>query len=166
MRHSKLRIVTVILVGVTLGVGAFTFHYAEGTAYMSDDPSACLNCHVMRPQFTAWERGRHHAVTTCNDCHVPHDLVGKWLTKSLNGWHHSKAFTLGGFPEHIRIHEPGLAVVEANCVRCHGQLFHQPSASHAQNVIDDGCVRCHPGVAHAAEHTHTPDRFEQRGIAP
>lgn len=45
MRHSKLRIVTVILVGVTLGVGAFTFHYAEGTAYMSDDPSACLNCH-------------------------------------------------------------------------------------------------------------------------
>ena len=39
-----------ILLGVPAGVGAFTFVYAKGFSYMSSDPRACVNCHVMKPQ--------------------------------------------------------------------------------------------------------------------
>jgi cytochrome c nitrite reductase small subunit len=40
--------VFVVLVGTTLGLGLFTFHYAKGTSYMSNDPLVCANCHVMQ----------------------------------------------------------------------------------------------------------------------
>ncbi len=143
-------------IGILFGVGVSTFVLAEGTSYMSDRPETCVNCHVMRPQYHSWERGRHHAVATCNDCHVPTDPLGKWIAKSSNGWHHSKAFTTGDYPEVIRIKPHNLAIVEANCVRCHGTLFHHPSTEHAASVESDGCIRCHAGVAHAAEHTLIP----------
>ncbi len=142
--------------GVAIGAGTSTFMLAEGTAYLSDRPEACVNCHVMKSQFHSWERGRHHAHATCNDCHVPNDLLGKWLAKSSNGWHHSSAFTTGDYPETIRIKPNNLAIVEANCVRCHGALFHHTTSQHAQSVQSDGCTRCHSGVAHTAEHTLVP----------
>ena len=34
--------------GVLLGIGATTFEYAEGLSYLSTDPKACANCHIMR----------------------------------------------------------------------------------------------------------------------
>jgi hypothetical protein len=34
------------LVGALLGVGGFTFYYAEGFSYPSSDPDACVNCHM------------------------------------------------------------------------------------------------------------------------
>ena len=37
------------LLGVLVGVGGFTGHYAEGLSYFSKDPAACMNCHIMRP---------------------------------------------------------------------------------------------------------------------
>lgn len=156
MRLTRSRIVILALVGAVVGAALSTFRFAEGTSYLSNRPEACVNCHVMRPQFASWERGRHHAVASCNDCHVPADPIGKMIAKTSNGWHHSKAFTLGDFPETIRIKPTNLAIVEANCIRCHGALFHNPSAQHADDVASDGCVRCHAGVAHAAEHTTVP----------
>ena len=143
-------------IGIALGAGVSTFRLADGTAYLSDSPEACVNCHVMRPQFASWERGRLHTVATCNDCHVPTDPLGKWLAKSANGWHHSKAFTLGDYPESIRIKSGNLAIVEANCIRCHGALFHHPTSSTAEAVTADGCTRCHAGVGHAAEQSLIP----------
>ena len=32
---------------------------------------------------------------TCNDCHVPHDFLGKYTSKASNGFWHSAHFTLG-----------------------------------------------------------------------
>ena len=150
------RIIVISLVGVALGASASTFDFAEGNSYLSDVPETCVNCHVMRPQYNSWERSRHHAVATCNDCHVPSDGLNKWIAKSANGWHHSKAFTLGDYPENIRIKPNNLAIVEANCIRCHGSLFHHATTTSASAVAADGCVRCHAGVAHAAEHTMVP----------
>ncbi|HET9764987.1 MAG TPA: cytochrome c nitrite reductase small subunit, partial [Casimicrobiaceae bacterium] len=37
-----------VLVGVLAGLGGYTFLYAEGFSYMSSDPRACVNCHIMR----------------------------------------------------------------------------------------------------------------------
>ena len=43
-----------ITLGMLLGVGAYTFVYARGYAYMTDNAEACVNCHVMQDQFNGW----------------------------------------------------------------------------------------------------------------
>jgi cytochrome c nitrite reductase small subunit len=75
-----------IAIGVVTGIGVYTFVYAKGYSYMSNNPNSCANCHVMNEQFDAWQKSSHHTVATCNDCHTPHDLVGKYYTKASNGF--------------------------------------------------------------------------------
>jgi cytochrome c nitrite reductase small subunit len=131
------------LVGVAVGLGLYTVSYAEALAYLSDDPRACANCHVMNEQYDGWQKGPHHAVATCNDCHVPHDFVGKYLSKALNGYHHSRAFTLQDFHEPIQITPRNAAALQAGCLHCHGDFVH--AIGH-----DVACVHCHRDVGHGA----------------
>src|SRR5688572_30492436 len=70
-------IAAAVAVGLALGLGAFTFVYARGASYLTNDPEACGNCHIMREHLGAWVKSSHHAVATCNDCHTPHDFIGK-----------------------------------------------------------------------------------------
>lgn len=138
-----------VLAGVLVGSSAYTFIYANGFSYMTNDPATCVNCHVMRDQYDSWHKSSHHAVATCNDCHVPHDFVGKWYTKASNGYHHSKAFTLQDFHEPIRIKPHNSLVLERNCLYCHDNLVHDIAASHRPTDGDlIGCVRCHNEVGH------------------
>lgn len=137
------------LVGVLIGTGAYTFNYAEGTSYLSNDPKACVNCHIMREQFDGWQKTSHHAVATCNDCHVPHDFVGKYVTKAVHGYRHSKGFTFQDFHEPIRITEPDRGIVEANCVRCHSMFVSQITEGHGSSE-PIGCTHCHADVGHGA----------------
>jgi cytochrome c nitrite reductase small subunit len=148
---------TAVLFGVLIGAGAFTFVEAKGASYLSDDPAVCVNCHIMRAEYDGWRHASHHAVATCNDCHLPHDnFLHKLLVKASNGYHHSKAFTLQGFLEPIRIKPGNAAVLEANCLRCHGELVSEITAHGTLGVPTDpsleadlyACVRCHPGVGH------------------
>jgi cytochrome c nitrite reductase small subunit len=135
------------LVGVGLGLGLFTLHEAEGTSYLSDDPRSCVNCHIMRPQFDGWQKASHHGVATCVDCHLPESGLPKYFAKALNGWHHSKAFTLEDFAEPIRITPRNAAILEANCLRCHGALLHDTvAASGGRDALS--CVHCHRDVGH------------------
>ena len=70
-------LVLCILVGTLLGTGAFTVRYAEGFSYLSNDPKACVNCHIMRDQYDGWQKASHHAVASpllnvaraCQTCH-------------------------------------------------------------------------------------------------
>lgn len=136
------------LIGVLLGAGGFTFRYAEGTSYLSNDPRACVNCHIMREQYDGWQKSAHHANATCNDCHVPHDFVGKYIAKVDHGYRHSKAFTFQDFHEPIQITPHDLDIVETNCVRCHSG-FVEPITSHAGMTGETvSCVKCHAGVGH------------------
>jgi cytochrome c nitrite reductase small subunit len=41
-------------IGLAVGVGGYTFVYARGGSYLTDDPAACANCHVMREQYDGW----------------------------------------------------------------------------------------------------------------
>lgn len=150
-------VVASALVGVLGGAGGFTFITAKGTAYLSDDPEVCVSCHIMREQYDGWRHGSHHAVAVCNDCHLPRDsLVGKLYVKALNGWNHSKAFTLQNFPEPIRIKPDNAVVLEQNCLRCHTPLVDNLIAHGTLGVPTDptwkadlyGCVRCHQSVGH------------------
>lgn len=136
------------LVGIAIGIGSFTFLYADGSAYLSNDPKACANCHIMRANHDAWSKSSHHEVATCNDCHAPHDsIVAKLWVKGENGFRHSLAFTTGRFHEPIRIRAKNRAVTEAACRSCHQLMVQainpQPGAGEAIE-----CIRCHADVGH------------------
>jgi cytochrome c nitrite reductase small subunit len=134
--------------GVVLGLGAYVFWYAEGASYFSDDPRACVNCHVMRDQYDGWQKASHHANATCNDCHVPHDTLRKYLAKAENGWHHSRAFTLQDFHEPIRITPKNARTLQENCVRCHRELVQEITGHGSAGDESNNCVRCHAAVGH------------------
>lgn len=133
-----------------VGVGVFTFTYAHGFSYFSNDPTACVNCHIMRDQYDSWRKGPHHAAAVCNDCHVPNDFFGKYLAKGLNGYHHSTAFTFGGFHEPIQIKERNAGILQENCLRCHGDFVHSIVAGAKTDADAVQCVHCHRGVGHGA----------------
>ncbi len=135
-----------LLFGGVIGLGLFTVSYAEDTSYLSDDPSACRNCHVMNDVYDAWSRGPHHAVATCNDCHIPHELPDKYVVKALNGWNHSVAFTLQAFHEPIAITPHNKNVALRNCVTCH-EDFVSLINHQGQSEVED-CTRCHGSVGH------------------
>jgi cytochrome c nitrite reductase small subunit len=136
------------MVGVFLGLGLFTFDYAKGTSYLSDDPQTCNNCHIMREQFDAWQRSSHSDIATCNDCHTPHDsLISKWIVKGINGFNHSAAFTLGNFHEPIRIRQFNADIAQQNCVDCHEALVENVIGIHSDESLR--CTSCHGNVGHA-----------------
>jgi cytochrome c nitrite reductase small subunit len=136
-----------VFAGTFVGAGTYTLNYAQGTSYLSNDPKACVNCHIMREQYDGWQHASHHAAATCNDCHVPHDFVGKYLAKMDHGYRHSKAFTLQNFHEPIQITPADLKIVEANCRRCHEELIEEiDQVGHAAGSTD--CVHCHSSVGH------------------
>jgi cytochrome c nitrite reductase small subunit len=137
-----------VLVGVLLGLGLFTFKYAEGFSYLSSDPKACVNCHIMRPQYESWQKSSHHAVARCVDCHLPHDFIGKYVAKAENGYHHSKGFTFQDFHEPIMIKPKNAAILQANCVACHGELVHELVGGVNGSPNEVQCVHCHAGVGH------------------
>lgn len=138
-----------ILAGLACGIGGYTFVYARGHSYLTDDPAACANCHIMRDHFRAWTRSSHHAIAVCNDCHTPSDLVPKYLTKAQNGFWHSFYFTSGRYPDPLQITARNHDVVESACRTCHAQMTLSIDAAHAAG--DPGaltCTRCHNDVGH------------------
>ena len=136
-----------LAIGLAAGTGVFTFLYAKGGSYLSNDPRACANCHVMREQLDGWQHSSHRAVATCNDCHTPHDLFGKAATKARNGFWHSFYFTTGNFHEPIQIKARNREIVEHNCRGCHEGTVGAMNAGHGRSE-DLSCVRCHGSVGH------------------
>jgi cytochrome c nitrite reductase small subunit len=135
-----------LLAGVTLGLGAFTFVYAKGYSYLLNDPAACANCHVMREYLDGWIKGSHRSVATCNDCHAPHDLLGKYITKARNGFMHSLAFTSGRFPDAIEITDWNRRITEAACRHCHEDVVLAMDGPHHLEKVS--CLRCHSAAGH------------------
>lgn len=141
------RWILAVLWGVLLGVGIFTFGYAQGAAYLTNDPAACANCHVMREQYAGWMKASHRNAAVCNDCHAPSGLVGKYTTKALNGFLHSWAFTTGWFPDRIRITGRNHRVTEGTCLGCHATITSALGTAREHRETED-CLRCHRGVGH------------------
>lgn len=132
--------------GTAVGIGGFTFVYGRGASYLTNDPGACVNCHVMNPQYSGWLQSSHRSVAVCNDCHAPHDLVGKYWTKARNGWHHSSAFTTGRFPDQLVITPANRAVTEGACRYCHADLVAAVDGPMGDQPRE--CLTCHSDVGH------------------
>jgi cytochrome c nitrite reductase small subunit len=134
--------------GVFLGLSLFTFRFAQGLSYLSNDPAACKNCHIMNDQYDSWMKSSHHSVATCNDCHVPQTFPNKYFVKAENGWHHSQAFTLQNFHEPIRIRPSNLQELQHNCIRCHSIMVGDIAAHRDVEANDARCTECHRSAGH------------------
>ena len=135
-----------VVVGLAAGIGSFTFRYADGLSYLSTDPRACVNCHIMRPQYDSWQKSSHHTAAVCIDCHLPHEFFAKYLAKAENGYRHSEKFTTGNFAEPIVVQARGREILQANCVGCHADVAH--AILTGPRGRDLACVHCHSGVGH------------------
>jgi len=143
----RLALIMALAVGLTAGIGGFTFIYAKGGSYLSNDPKACANCHIMQDHLDGWVKSSHRSVATCNDCHTPASFIPKYFTKADHGFFHSLAFTTGDFHEPIRMKERSQRVTENACRRCHQDIVHDIEAPRTSNETLS-CIRCHSDVGH------------------
>lgn len=139
-----------VLVGLVVGLGCYTFIYAKGYSYLLNNPAACTNCHVMQAEYDAWIKSSHRSAATCNDCHTPHNLIGKYAVKANDGFWHSFYFTSGKYPDNIQITKFDHQVTENACRRCHENITSAIDGNVVHGKADGlECTRCHSSVGHS-----------------
>jgi cytochrome c nitrite reductase small subunit len=152
MRNNIRKIESSILalaIGLAIGLGAYTFVYAKGAAYLTNNSASCANCHVMQEQYDGWLKSSHRSVATCNDCHTPPGTLAKYATKASNGFWHSFYFTLNNFHDPIQITERNRNVTEQACRKCHTEITTAlETANHAHGNQQTSCLHCHRSVGH------------------
>ncbi len=148
----------IVFGGIISGLGIYIIYLSRVHSYLSDDPSACVNCHVMTPYYQTWFHNSHSKWTNCNDCHVPHDNVfNKYYFKAKDGLYHSTIFTLNLEPIAIRAKEASSNVIMENCIRCHNQINNEfvktGMITFTETTQGKGkaCWDCHSTVAHGKQ---------------
>lgn len=140
--------------GIFVGLAFLIIYISNAPSYLSDKPEACINCHIMTPQYITWRNSSHSRVATCNDCHVPQDnFIRKFYFKASDGLRHSTIFTFRMEPQVIQIKDAGKRVVQENCIRCHQNLIDQTGLikvkytkfSHGRDKL---CWDCHRETPH------------------
>jgi cytochrome c nitrite reductase small subunit len=137
------------LIGMAAGVGIYTFVYAKGSSYLTNNPASCANCHIMSDQYSGWLKSSHRSVATCNDCHTPAGFFATYATKASNGFWHSFAFTTGRSHEPIQIKTHNREITDNACRKCHSEITENIEGAHALNKGEQiSCLRCHGSVGH------------------
>ena len=148
------RIPAILSGAMLIGLALHVFIVSRAPSYLSDDPSTCMNCHIMAPQYATWMHSSHRERAHCNDCHVPHNnVVNKYYFKAKDGLRHATIFTLRNEPQVIQIREEGRHVVQDNCIRCHGELLSDErvntlAMSHHHKRMERPCWECHRETPH------------------
>lgn len=141
--------------GIAAGLLGLFLYLLRFHTYLGDDPSACVNCHIMTPYYATWMHSSHGRNTTCNDCHVPHDnVLNKYYFKAKDGSNHVFKFVTRQERQAIQAIEASAGVIMDNCIRCHTQLnqeFVQTGRityMQAQCGAGRACWDCHRDVPH------------------
>ena len=114
-------IVLSICAGAILGLAGYIAYASNVTSYLTNDPSACTNCHVMSSYYATWSHSSHATRATCNDCHVPHpSVIAKYYFKAKDGLYHAAVFTA---------HAPGAPSEDGQRYGHHEQLHPLPYAA-------------------------------------
>lgn len=144
-----------IMGGIIAGLGGYTVYMSRAYSYLSDDPAACVNCHIMTPYYQSWDHSSHAQWATCNDCHVPQDNMLKgYAFKAKDGLYHAAIFTLRAEPQAIRPRDESYGVIMNNCIRCHTQLNTEFVKTGMISYCDvkegkgKACWDCHTNVPH------------------
>lgn len=148
MREKNFLLLCAVSAGFAIGIGIYSFIYAEGFSYMSSEPRVCANCHIMNLQYDSWQKSGHHHTATCSDCHLPSNFLFKYIAKAENGYRHSKGFTFQNFHEPIMINNKNSKILQDNCLRCHKDLFEFPNPMGKDALRELKCVHCHSSVGH------------------
>lgn len=144
-----------IIGGIVAGLGIYTIYMSRAHSYLSDEPSTCVNCHIMAPYYQSWNNSSHANWATCNDCHVPQDnFFRQYAFKAMDGLYHAAVFTVRAEPQVIRPRDAGNNVIMENCVRCHTQLNREfvktgmITYSQAKKGEGKACWDCHTQIPH------------------
>ena len=145
------------MAGVVCGLGGlFMYLLRAHTYFVGDDPSACVNCHIMTPYYATWSHSSHGRDATCNDCHVPHqNLALKYGFKAMDGLKHTAYFVTHAERQAPMAETLTGQVVMDNCIRCHEQLNTEfvktGRMSYMQQQAKGGkvCWDCHRNVPHS-----------------
>ena len=158
MKNSKfLKYAALLVFVIAIGVFAYVVHISKALSYLSSDPKACINCHVMNTQYATWQHSSHAQTAGCVDCHLPRDnMVNKYIAKAKDGYNHTVAFTFNTYKNAIKISDDGAKRVQENCISCHASLNAQViSNSDLNHKYDDPsvatgrrCWECHKDVPH------------------
>ena len=81
-------IFAILLIAIVI-IACYTFWHAKGASYLSNDSEAC-NDYLSAPHS---QKIAGQPRATCNDCHLPHNFVSKWIAKAQSGVGHAYAFT-------------------------------------------------------------------------
>jgi cytochrome c nitrite reductase small subunit len=157
MNQSKAsKIIAFVLVVVATGLLIYTAYISKAHSYLSKDPRACINCHVMNTQYATWQHSSHKDVG-CVECHLPTDnFFDKYIAKMKDGWNHSVAFTLGTYDHAIKISDDGAKRVQKNCISCHESMVSNIQKNHdinhnynnTKDLSNRKCWSCHQSVPH------------------
>ncbi|WP_028584331.1 cytochrome c nitrite reductase small subunit [Desulfogranum mediterraneum] len=150
----KLSALTIFVIAlITLG---YLVNLSKALSYLSSDPKACINCHVMQTQYATWQHSSHAQRASCVECHLPRDtMANKYAAKARDGWNHTLVFTMNSYQQNIGISADGAKRVQANCIACHAELTAVIRSSsdsyHDFKGIpnrDRTCWECHREVPH------------------
>lgn len=171
MKENKmLKKIAIIVFLIAVGSFGYLLHISRALSYLSSDPKACINCHVMNTEYATWQHSSHAREATCIECHLPTDsFVEKYIAKARDGWNHTVAFTLDTYDNSIKISDDGAKRVQANCISCHKSIVSTMSenADKYHNFEDPNvengrrCWSCHKQVPHGKVRglTTTPDNL-------
>jgi cytochrome c nitrite reductase small subunit len=173
MKKGKiLKIGSYLTFAVALLMLAYLVNASKALSYLSTDPKACINCHVMHTHYATWQHSSHGQRATCVECHLPHDsFVNKYVAKARDGWNHTVAFTADTFAQNIEITDYGADRVQKNCIFCHAALT-ETIVSNSDRYhdfaelpkTDKKCWDCHRDVPHGMVRSlsATPDNLGVR----
>ena len=144
-----------VLSGVLVGLGGLFVYLLRAHTYLADDPSACVNCHIMTPYYATWSHSSHGRDATCNDCHVPHQSIfKKYAFKGMDGMKHVAYFVTHSERQAIMAEDASAEVIMDNCIRCHTQLNQEFVKTGridymmAKKGEGKACWDCHRNVPH------------------
>jgi len=128
---NTLRFCALAAVTIAVVMGVHLIKESKATSYLSSDPAACINCHVMESYYISWQNSSHAEYAVCVDCHLPvENYVDKYVSKARDGWNHSLAFTRNTYGKRMLISDDGARRVQQNCIRCH--------SAHSQTIAKTG----------------------------
>lgn len=151
-----------VIAGAIVGLGGLFMYLLRAHTYLGDDPSACVNCHIMTPYYATWSHSSHSRDATCNDCHVPHSsIVAKYGFKAVDGMKHVGYFLTHSEDQTIMAETMSAEVIMDNCIRCHTQLNQEfvwsGRVDYMMTKRGEGkaCWDCHRNVPHGGTNSLT-----------
>ena len=151
----KQKVFLIVCAGIVVGLGALFLYLLRAHSYIADDPSACVNCHIMTPYYASWSHSSNGRDATCNDCHVPHqNLAMKYGFKAMDGMKHVAYFVTNSERQSIMAEDMSASVIMDNCIRCHTQLNQEFVKTgrlgfmKAKRGEGKACWDCHRNVPH------------------